>query len=95
MDAFCPGTSSSAPGSGSFDDVLVEHLDPHKHGKQLEAAHPSTIFQLEKENGSHSAASLVEACMVQMTMQGIMGRYIFTSGIKVFVLSLLYKIFSR
>ena len=61
-------------GTGSFDEALAEHLNPHKQSKQLESAHPSTIFQLEKENASHSAASLVEACMVQMTMQGIMGR---------------------
>ena len=75
LHAFCPGTSSQVPGSDSFDPTLVEHLDPHKQVKQIEATHPSTIFQLEKENSSHSAASLVEACMVQMTMQGIMGEF--------------------
>ena len=36
---------------------------------------PSTLLQLLKENAAHSAASLVEDCMVQLTLHGIMGKH--------------------
>jgi len=40
-----------------------------------ESVFPSTLLQLLKENAAHSAASLVEDCMVQLTLHGIMGKH--------------------
>ncbi|XP_053408690.1 dynein axonemal assembly factor 8-like isoform X2 [Mercenaria mercenaria] len=68
LKAFCPGSASE-----SFDASLADHVDPQGHGQWRECTFPSTILQLLKENASHSAASLVEDCMVQLTLQGIMG----------------------
>ncbi|XP_046582634.1 dynein axonemal assembly factor 8-like [Haliotis rubra] len=58
---FCPGTNSS-------DDVADTN-----QGRQLEATAPSTVLVLQKDNSSHNAASLIEAFMIQMTLQGVLG----------------------
>ncbi|XP_060589717.1 dynein axonemal assembly factor 8-like [Ruditapes philippinarum] len=68
LKAFCPGSAAE-----SYDASLAGHVDPQGHGQWRESTFPSTILQLLKENASHSAASLVEDCMVQLTLQGIMG----------------------
>ena len=62
-----------------LDEILSGHVDHHKKGIH-EAVFPSTIFQLRKENASHSAASLIEDCMVQLSLQGIMGKFFVHSG---------------
>lgn len=66
---FCPGSAVAE----SFDGSLVSHVDREGHSQWAESTFPSTILQLLKENASHSAASLVEDCMVQLTLHGIMG----------------------
>lgn len=63
LKAFCPGFVPE-----SFE---VAYVDPN--GQMPEASMPATIFQLLKENASHNAASLIEDCVVQLTLQGIMG----------------------
>lgn len=68
LRAFCPGSHVD-----SYDASLANHIDPQGHSQWRESVYPSTILQLLKENASHSAASLIEDCMVQLTMQGIMG----------------------
>ncbi|KAL3885198.1 hypothetical protein ACJMK2_025289 [Sinanodonta woodiana] len=72
LDSFCPGTGATSDSLGTFEEALTDHHDHLKQGKQQEADFPSTILQLQKENASHNAASLIEACMVQLTLQGIM-----------------------
>ena len=67
---FCPGSTTAE----SFDGSLVGHIDREGHGQWAESTFPSTVLQLLKENASHSAASLVEDCMVQLTLHGIMGK---------------------
>ncbi|XP_052272728.1 dynein axonemal assembly factor 8-like isoform X2 [Dreissena polymorpha] len=69
LKTFCPGSLTSE----SFDASLAGHVDPQGHRRWVESTFPSTILQLLKENATHSAASLVEDCMVQLTRQGIMG----------------------
>lgn len=70
LKAFCPGSAVE-----SFDASLADHVDPQGHGQWRESTFPSTVLQLLKENASHSAASLVEDCMVQLTLQGIMSKF--------------------
>ncbi|XP_071094592.1 dynein axonemal assembly factor 8-like [Haliotis cracherodii] len=56
------------PGTNSADDLADTN-----QGRQLEATAPSTVLVLQKENSSHNAASLIEAFMIQMTLQGVLG----------------------
>lgn len=49
-------------------DVVTEQT------RHTESVYPCTLLLLQKENATHGVASLVEACMVQMTLQGIMGK---------------------
>lgn len=49
-------------------DVVTEQ------SRHTESVYPCTLLLLQKENATHGVASLVEACMVQMTLQGIMGK---------------------
>ncbi|KAK3592482.1 hypothetical protein CHS0354_014980 [Potamilus streckersoni] len=72
LGSFCPGTEATSDSLVTFEEALTDHHDHLKQGKQQEADFPSTILQLQKENASHNAASLIEACMVQLTLQGIM-----------------------
>ncbi|XP_052805856.1 dynein axonemal assembly factor 8-like isoform X2 [Mya arenaria] len=70
LQTFCPGSLAAE----SYDASLAGHVDRQGEGQWEESTFPSTILQLVKENASHSAASLVEDCMVQLTLQGIMGK---------------------
>ncbi|XP_033757946.1 uncharacterized protein LOC117340288 isoform X2 [Pecten maximus] len=65
---FCPGTQPVEVVDGA-DFVRV--LCPQE--RNTEALLPCTLLLLEKENAAHHAASLIEACMVQLTLQGVMG----------------------
>ncbi|XP_060073808.1 dynein axonemal assembly factor 8-like [Ylistrum balloti] len=65
---FCPGTQT-VEGVEGADFVTV--LCPQERNQ--EALLPCTLLLLEKENAAHHAASLIEACMVQLTLQGVMG----------------------
>lgn len=58
LRAFCPGIS---------DDGV-----PSQASKHAEATSPCFLLLLEKENGAHNAASLIESCMIQLTLKGLM-----------------------
>lgn len=60
LRAFCPGIS---------DDGV-----PSQASKHAEATSPCFLLLLEKENGAHNAASLIESCMIQLTLKGLMGK---------------------
>ncbi|KAJ8321417.1 hypothetical protein KUTeg_001030 [Tegillarca granosa] len=61
IGVFCPGSSGFDIESATFSET-TDH----------QAIAPSTFLQIQKENATHSAASLIEAFMIQLTMQGIM-----------------------
>ena len=52
----------------THSDVVTEQT------RHTESVYPCTLLLLQKENATHGVASLVEACMVQLTLQGIMGK---------------------
>lgn len=60
LRAFCPGIS---------DDGV-----PSQASKHAEATSPCFLLLLEKENAAHNAASLIESCMIQLTLKGLMGK---------------------
>ncbi|KAK3107616.1 hypothetical protein FSP39_018349 [Pinctada imbricata] len=62
LSAFCPTHSDSS----DLD------LRPSSHG--CDPTSPCTVLLLEKENATHSAASLIEACMIQLTLSGTMAK---------------------
>ncbi|XP_076109890.1 dynein axonemal assembly factor 8-like isoform X2 [Mytilus galloprovincialis] len=59
VPTFCPGAL--------HNDVVTDQC------KHIESVYPCTLILLQKENASHGVASLIEACMVQLTLQGVMG----------------------
>ncbi|OWF38942.1 uncharacterized protein LOC110465662 [Mizuhopecten yessoensis] len=63
---FCPGSVEGVEGA---EFVKVRGSQE----KNTEARLPCTLLLLNKENAAHHAASLIEACMVQLTLQGVMG----------------------
>lgn len=60
VPTFCPGAL--------HNDVVTDQC------KHIESVYPCTLILLQKENASHGVASLIEACMVQLTLQGVMGK---------------------
>lgn len=60
LRAFCPGISDNGV--------------PSQASKHAEATSPCFLLLLEKENAAHNAASLIESCMIQLTLKGLMGK---------------------
>ena len=60
LSTFCPG----------FSGFEV----PTPTSKHTEASSPCFLLLLEKENAAHNAASLIESCMIQLTLKGLMGK---------------------
>ena len=73
LSTFCPG----------FSGFEV----PTPTSKHTEASSPCFLLLLEKENAAHNAASLIESCMIQLTLKGLMGKLAlcFTSTLYILV----------
>ena len=73
LSTFCPG----------FSGFEV----PTPTSKHTEASSPCFLLLLEKENAAHNAASLIESCMIQLTLKGLMGKWAlcFTSTLYILV----------
>ena len=71
IPVFTRGRSSSLLSEGaSYPDITA---DPAGGDAPPTPARPSTAILLNKENALHSAASLIEAFMVQLCLMDLLG----------------------
>lgn len=67
--AFCPGMREQIP------------VTPGQQPQGSEAMYPVMVLLLQRENAAHNVASLVEACMIQLAYQGVLGKTVVIKSI--------------
>ena len=72
--------SGSMPASPTSHSTFRFDAAPQAASIRATSTRPSAaILLLSKENASHTAASLIEAVMVQLCLQGVLGKLIYQS----------------